>query len=156
MCIYQLIELFKGLLTPLVAVIALYIAYQQWKTNQHKVLLDKYDRRFRIYEEVMIFLKTIRKNRHPSDEELIAFRQNTLEADFLFKPDIREYLDKLHEQGNKLRYLCEDEYKHMNQNTSNDYNHDETTQNMHDITKWLLNQFDDSKKKFREYLDLST
>jgi hypothetical protein len=39
MCMEQLIEISKALLTPLIAIVATYIALQQWKTNQQKLNL---------------------------------------------------------------------------------------------------------------------
>lgn len=46
------VALFNAFLTPLIAIVAVYIAWQQWQTNKHKLELELYDRRLRIYEEV--------------------------------------------------------------------------------------------------------
>ena len=52
MFIEEMIEISTALLTPIIAIIATYIAYQQWKTNQLKLNLERYDRRLEVYEEV--------------------------------------------------------------------------------------------------------
>ena len=39
-----------ALLTPTIASIGAYIAWQQWKAYNLKLKLDRYDRRVRIYE----------------------------------------------------------------------------------------------------------
>ncbi len=44
-----LIDVFSALLTPVIAAIAVYVAYQQWQTNRRRLQLDLYDRRLRIY-----------------------------------------------------------------------------------------------------------
>lgn len=59
MCVEQLIEIFEALLTPVIAMVATYIAWQQWKTNQQKLNLERYDRRLRVYEEVRKILSII-------------------------------------------------------------------------------------------------
>ena len=38
----QIFEISKGLLTPVIAIVATYIAYQQWKTNRQKLNLERY------------------------------------------------------------------------------------------------------------------
>src|SRR5271170_90498 len=43
------LQVLQGLMTPVIALIAVYIAWQQWRTNADKVKLDKFDRRFPIY-----------------------------------------------------------------------------------------------------------
>ena len=46
----DILDWLKGLLTPAIAIIATYIAWQQWKTNQRKLILDRYDRRLKVFE----------------------------------------------------------------------------------------------------------
>lgn len=61
MCIEEIIKLSSGLLTPIIAIVATYIAYQQWKTNKQKLVLDRYDRRLRIYGKLKIYLVSLRE-----------------------------------------------------------------------------------------------
>ena len=60
MFVDEAIKIFSGLLTPVIAIVAVYIAWQQWQTNRQKLILDRYDRRLRIYEEVRKILETPR------------------------------------------------------------------------------------------------
>ena len=55
----QIVEISKALLTPVIAVVATYIAYQQWQTNRQKLNLERYDRRLHVYEEVRKILSII-------------------------------------------------------------------------------------------------
>ena len=55
----EIAEFSKALLTPVIAIVATYIAWQQWKSNQLKLHLDRYDRRLRVYEEVRQILSII-------------------------------------------------------------------------------------------------
>ena len=78
----QLIEIFTLLLTPFIAIVATYIMWQQWKTNQQKLNLERYDRRLHIYEEIRKILSIIVRDANASTEELLTFRTSVSEADF--------------------------------------------------------------------------
>ena len=44
-----MVELFKILITPLIAIIALFIAYMQYRNARYKVKMDLFDRRYEVY-----------------------------------------------------------------------------------------------------------
>jgi len=87
MCLIDFAELSKAFLTPLIAIITAYIAYQQWKTNQLKLHLDRYDRRLKVYEEVRKILSIIVRDAKANFVDLLEFRRAVSEADFLFGPE---------------------------------------------------------------------
>jgi len=96
---HELVELSKVALTPLIAVVTAYIAWQQWKTNQQRLVFDRYDRRLRVYEEVRRILSIITRAANVSVEELLRFRTSVSEADFLFGPEITAYIDAIYKHG---------------------------------------------------------
>ena len=51
------VDLFAALLTPVIAIIATYIAYQQYRANQLKLRHEPYDRRLLLYNAVAEFLQ---------------------------------------------------------------------------------------------------
>jgi hypothetical protein len=55
----EFINLSSALLTPLIALIALWIAYQQMKSNRDKVRLDLFEKRMKIFLIVRESLGTI-------------------------------------------------------------------------------------------------
>jgi hypothetical protein len=71
----------QGLLTPVIAAIALYIAWQQWKANERKLVLDRYERRLRVYQRVVEFLSLVLRDFKPEPHEVMKFRGDTAEAD---------------------------------------------------------------------------
>ena len=104
MCAHSIIELSQALLTPLIAVVATYIAWQQWKTNQLKLTLEQYERRLRVYEEVRKILSIILRDAKATNEDLVKFRTSVSEADFLFGPEIPAYIDDIYQRGLELWY----------------------------------------------------
>jgi hypothetical protein len=55
------VQVLQGLLTPVIGGIALYIAWQQYKGNKFKLVLDRYERRLRIYQNVVAVLLLVLK-----------------------------------------------------------------------------------------------
>ena len=148
------VEALKALLTPVIAGVAAYIAWQQWKTNALKVKLDRYDRRLRIYEEVKRILSLIMRDANADVEELLKFRTATAEADFLFGKEIPDYLDQIYQHGLKL-WQRNREYCDLYTTPPEGYDHKLVVDDMHNQLVWLTEQFEPAKKLFRPYLDIS-
>jgi hypothetical protein len=77
-------------------------AWQQWQGNKLKLKMDRYERRLSVYQEVVKMLK-IGSNGKPEWAEIIDFSGQTAEGDFLFGPEIREYLNDIVTRATKLR-----------------------------------------------------
>jgi len=85
-----------ALLTPIVAFLGIYIAYQQWKTAENKLKHELFDRRFSVYDAARTFLMSIAES-HKSIELLKAqceFFSKTREAKWLLNTTIADYLHK--------------------------------------------------------------
>ncbi|HEY7977430.1 MAG TPA: hypothetical protein VID67_04490 [Rhizomicrobium sp.] len=155
MTISAMIEISKALLTPLIAIVTTYIAWQQWQTNRQKLKLDRYDRRLKVYEEVRKILSIILRDATASYENLLEFRTSVSEADFLFGPEISEYIDTVYRRGVKLQYWSK-EYRDSTQTTPPGYDHKKVVEGMHEELTWLTQQFEPAKAKFKKYLDISS
>ena len=154
MCMEQVLDISKGLLTPVIAIVATYIAWQQWKTNQRKLKLEKYERRLHVYEEVKKILSIIVRDAKASTEDLLRFRTSVSEADFLFGPEIIDYIDEIYKRGLNL-WRWNQEYRDYTQAKPAGYDHKKVVDEMHKELTWLSEQFEPAKEKFRKYLDLS-
>ncbi len=150
----HIIDLIKLLLTPLIAVIAVYIAWQQWKTNRQKLNLEKYDRRLHVYEEVRKILSIILRDAKVNQEELLKFRTSVSEADFLFGPEIPEYIDEIYKHGLNL-WKWNQQYRDFTQKVPDGYDHNKVVKEMHKELEWLREQYQPAKEKFKKYLNLS-
>jgi len=151
MTLAQAIELSKALLTPAIALLTAYIAWQQWRTNRTKLSLDLYDRRIHVYEQVKRILSLIMRDARVSYDELLAFRANTSQADFLFGPEIPKYIDEIYQRAVKLEYWTK-EYRDYTQEKPPGYDHEKVVSSKHAELEWLSGQFDPALEKFRRYL----
>ncbi len=150
----QLIEIFKALLTPVIAIVATYIAWQQWKTNQQRLNLERYDRRLRVYEEVKKILSIIARDAKVSIEDLLTFRTSVSEADFLFGPEILQYIDEIYKRGLNL-WNWNQKYRDYTQVKPEGYDHEKVVDEMYKELGWLTDQFGPAQQKFKKYLDVS-
>jgi hypothetical protein len=148
------IEISKALLTPVIAAVATFIAWQQWKTNELKARLDRYDRRLRVYEEVRKILSLVMRDAVASTEDLLKFRVATSEADFLFGAEIPLYIDEIYKRGLSL-WRWKQEYRDHTQEPPPGYDHKHVVDEMHKELNWLAAQSEPAKAKFRRYLDVS-
>ncbi len=141
-------------MTPFIAIVAVYIAYQQWQTNRQKLNLERYERRLRVYEEVRKILSIIVREANVSTDELLRFRTSVSEADFLFGPEIPEYIDEIYKRGLKL-WRFNQEYRDYTQEKPEGYDHEKVVEGMHEALTWLTEQFEPAKEKFKKYLDIN-
>lgn len=80
------IVVLQGLLTPIIALIAVGVAFMQWRTAHQKVVLDLFDRRLNIYadlEEVALEFQVNRGTTAVIPKLTSAF----LRSKFLFGPE---------------------------------------------------------------------
>jgi hypothetical protein len=143
----------QGFLTPLIALLAPYIAWQQWKGNQLKLRMERYDRRLRIYQEVVRILSLIIRDADVKPDDLLKFRTAAAEADFLFGPEIPKYIDEIYSRGLKL-WRANTEY-HATQGRAQNYDHDKVVEAMDTQLKWLTDEISVVKEKFKRYLNIS-
>jgi hypothetical protein len=148
------IQVLQGLLTPVIAGTTTYIAYQQWKTNERRAVLDRYERRLRIYQRVVEMLRLVCANFNPEIHDLLKFAADTAEADFIFGREIPEYLDEVYKHGVNLN-TAKFEYRDFTHPVREGYDHQKVVNAMAEEKKWFLGQFSVAKEKFQRYLDIS-
>jgi len=149
------LQILQGLLTPVIAIVALYIAWQQYKVNERKFAFDQYERRLRVYQEVRAVLTLVMRDFKPDFIELQKFRAAAAEADFLFEPEISQYLDEVFSRGWKLR-CAHDEYRDFSQGPPPaGYDHQKVVNEMMEEQKWFTEQPELAIQKFKKYLYIS-
>jgi hypothetical protein len=150
-----MVSVLSALLTPLIAMIATYIAWQQWKGNQLKLKMERYERRLGVYQEVVGMLRA-GSNTKLEWSDLIAFGASTAEADFLFGPEIRDYLNEILSRGADLT-TANAEYRDFTQPVPAKYDHNKVVEQRMTQIKWFMEQIAGSlaQNKFAKYLNIS-
>jgi hypothetical protein len=148
------LQILQALLTPVIAGIAVYIAWQQWKVNERKLALDQYERRLRIYERVVTFLRLVLRDFKPEINDLQAFSIDTAESDFLFESEISQYISEIYHGAWRL-WSATSEYRDFTQRPSPDYDHNKVVKEITTQQEWFTKQFGVAKEKFKKYLYIS-
>jgi hypothetical protein len=154
MDIEQTARIVSYVATPIVAVAAVVIAWQQARINHRKLVLDRYDRRLRIYEEVRKILSIVMRDATASTEDLLKFRTSVSEADFLFGPEVMAYIEEIYSHGLDL-WKWKSQYRDYTQQQPAGYDHKQVVEEMHKELRWLTAQFGPAKERFKKYLDVS-
>ena len=149
----EFVESLQAFLTPIIAIAVAWIAFQQWKTAQQKLKMERYERRMRVYDQVIQILKVVMRDMNPKYEDLIQFRQATTEADFLFGSEIPDYLDELVSNGIKLQN-AKGAYCDYTRISPPGYDHTKVVNEIKTQAEWFTDQFNGAREKFRPYLDI--
>ena len=149
-----LLEIFKGLLTPVIAIIATYIAWQQWHINRIKLNIELYNRRLHVYDSVRKILSIVAGRANVSSDELEEFHVAVSEAVFLFGSEIQNYIDEIYHHGWGL-WRWKQEYRDYTQEKPEGYDHQKVCDEIKIELKWFREKCEPAKEKFKKYLDIS-
>jgi len=155
-CVTGIVGYLKGLdtlLAPIVGLIALWIAYQQWRTNQQKLDIELYDRRLRIYIEIKTFFRKIIANADVKTDDIVNLWESTVEVDFIFSPKIRKLINEINSHASQYKSWKE-QFKDLNQPKPQNYNPKEITDGMRKESDWFIEQFEPATNLFKEEMRL--
>jgi len=147
MCLSQITDVIKAFLTPMIAILAVWIAYQQHKTSRYKLRLDLYDKRFEVFHRLISLVSSVVQQGNVTDEQLFEFLRSTAYANFLFDKDIEIYLEQVYRKGIDLHYL-EKRIKELSGDKQK-----EVYDKRDIIFNWFKDQFTESRKRFGRYLN---
>jgi len=142
-----MLKLSQTVLTPIIAILAAWIAFQQHKTNRYKLRLDLYDKRFNVFHKLISFVSSAVQQGNVTDEQLNEFLRSTAYANFLFDKDIETYIDEMYHKGVDLHYM-EKSIKELSGNKQK-----EILDKREIVFNWFVKQFTESRKKFGRYLN---
>ncbi|MDO9293159.1 MAG: hypothetical protein Q7U09_16375 [Hydrogenophaga sp.] len=91
-----MLELLTALLTPLIAIVSAYVAYQQYRIRRDERQLVIYDRRLAIFKSSMSILDRIHAGHTVKTAEVIEWYSSVAEAQFLFGNEVFALLDELY------------------------------------------------------------
>ena len=147
----SLLEIFSSLLTPLVAIIALYIAFQQYQINKRRLKHDTYERKLAIYKIVKQYFLEIRRDGQTNYPHCSEFYSDVSEAFFLFSKSIPKAIDEVYEKSIEMISLYEQLYPRDGSeglplgNERSEVSHKNTI-----LLKWHLNKWKEIQELFKK------
>jgi hypothetical protein len=97
--IEAIVKAASGALTPLVAVLAVYIAYRQYRVEHHAAKIELFGRRFDIYQRALKYIYSRCQSDAIPHEISRDFRAAVVEANFLFGQDVCGALQEISRRG---------------------------------------------------------
>jgi len=127
-----------------------FIAWQQWQVASSKLRLDLFDRRYKVYDATRKFLACIVRDASFTDAQLLEFYGGTSDAEFLFGPEVVDYIAVIRKRALGMRThqkvyeplpVGDERSRHV--------------QSEHDELLWLGEQLTAMTKTFTPYLGFS-
>lgn len=144
------VSILGALLTPLIAVLALFIAWQQWRTNRNKLKLELFERRYAFYEAAMRLIGTIQTSGVSTEDTMLKFLVATRGARFIVGKELSQYFDNdLYRKAVELNGL-ESELQGLSAGAARSSN----VRKQREIKTWLSDQREVLDAKFSPLLDL--
>lgn len=151
------IDTLSALLMPAIALIALYVAYQQYKTNQQRLRHETYERRLKVYKAVQAHLSVILGAGKTSYQECRLFYSSASEAAFLFDKSVMEKIDEIYSKSIDMVRLHEQLYpSDGSSGLPVGEERSKVSQQEGELLKWHNAQLKESKVFFAKKLGLKT
>ncbi|MEL7167867.1 MAG: hypothetical protein AAGN64_00820 [Bacteroidota bacterium] len=129
--------------------IAVYIAFQQYKTNRFRVKLELFDKRHELYSGIRDYLYSVIREGYASDTAIFALNKSTQDAFFLFDEEVEAYIQQLRERGARTHLIRKKlEILPVGEERSALAEEDA------EILIWFGNQLGESKRILKKYLQL--
>ena len=144
------VTVLSGLLTPMIAVMAVYIARQQWVTARNKLKLDLFERRYVIYDASIQLINSTLKAGRVQDRSRFMFISKTRSARFIVGQEIETYLNE--ELLSRIAHLQALEAERLDVDGADRVTN---VRLQSEIKSWLANQYDVLMRLFADQLTLT-
>ena len=142
--------MFFSLATVVLGCAVAYVAWQQWQIARHRLRLDLFDRRYKVYDATRKFLSIILREARFEDSQLFEFYAGTSDAEFLFDSALVDYLEQVRKRAVNMR-THQRVYEHMPVGDERSRH----VQAEHDDLVWLMDQLTAMTQVFSPYLSFS-
>jgi len=151
------VDSLSAFLTPLIALIALYIAYQQKMINEQRLRHETYKRRLSVYKSVQKHLPIIIRKGRPSYDECSDFYSTASEAAFLFDESVMEKINLIYSKSINLAEAYEKLYPpDKSPGLTVGEERSKVSQEKADLFKWHSDQLLESRTYFAKKLGLKS
>ena len=146
------IDRMAALMTPLIAVFGVYIAFQQWHTARSKLKLDLFERRYAVYQAAVDVMSKTDALGVLSKEEVDRFQVAIRGARFIFDDSVGAYLDETHDRIRQILFITEN----IKSQTTASASRSEATAKRNEHRTWVASQWTEKMLDARlgEYLRL--
>src|SRR4030042_2233781 len=142
------IDILSALLTPTIAILGIYIAYQQWRTNKNRLKLELFEKRYEIFSSIKKFIANILSSGLVEQGAGIQFLRDTKSVVFLFDENIAKLTTEMYKMANKLHALEKTEKTHIGEKLEKNLDKQD------EIKEWFQQQLTNIDVVFKKYLKI--
>lgn len=146
------IDFLSAALTPVIALITVYIAYQQYRTNKIRLQHDLYERRVEVFRGVLQLLSAVLRQGGVVSEDIVNLVRSTSEKEFLFDNDICQYINDIYSKGVELWSIRE---QLRDSDLIDKQDKSMLLKKQSELLMWLTDQLPQVRKKFSKYLSMA-
>ena len=136
----RLVRILAALLTPTIAIVTSYIAYQQYQTNRRQHRLALFEKRMAVFNSTMDLIAAVLQRNRVDLDQLYKLLKDTRDHNLLFGPEIGEFINEIYKNGVEL---------HTREAAGGAAN----AARGEALTTWFAGQSEETRKKFLKYLD---
>jgi hypothetical protein len=125
--------------TPIIAIIATYVACAQYAINRRQYRLALFEKRWTIFNATAKFIAGILQEANVTIPQCIQLLQDTRDSNFLFEQDANDFINEVYQQATAL-------HAHMAMGA-------EHAQQGHDVMEWFAGKIAEARTIFGRYLD---
>lgn len=137
-------------LSPIIAIIGGWIAWQQVRINRNKLKLDRFDKRFAVHEAAMTFVAAVSTKGNADTEGMNEFIAKTRGTRFLLSKEIADYLDEIYRNAGRLRNVA----LSMEALTLSEEARQKFSDKWLELNEWFQKQLDVIPEKFAPFLSI--
>ena len=153
MCENAFLPYFPALLTAIIAGAAAWLTYLQQRTNALRLKHELFERRYKVYESFRSFISGVMQEGKTSTAACLSFLRETNQAEFLFGPEIPEYLTAVFKKG--LNLVRTHERLFGEEGLQIGAERTKVAEENSDHLQWFGDQFEVARERFRKYLNLT-
>ncbi|WP_043808138.1 hypothetical protein [Desulfatibacillum aliphaticivorans] len=150
------VDILSGLLTPVIAIIAVFIAWQQYTINRASLNNQLYERRLRVFKVVVNYISTVIRDGKASIENTSQFYSDAKEADFLFHGnEVSQKIEELYRKGVILWEIRNDLYPENGDNgLPVGEERSRRAKESGDCLKWFVKQLKETRDIFQRHMQI--
>ena len=99
------IDILSALLTPSIAIFAVFFAGMQWRSDRKRLKNEHFGRRIPVYEAITDYIGDVCTSGRIRDEAEMKFLCDTKNVSFIFGSDIKAYVDEIFKKSTDLHAL---------------------------------------------------
>ncbi len=136
-CAKELLDILSASLSPVIAVFAVWIAFQQKKINEERFKHDLFDKRYAMYESTKELFRHVLVGDEIKRNNLDDYRYATKGSIFIFSSKTSSYLNEVYTNSLKLNASIKN--KNMDE----------------DLFDWFVSEFDQIDDRFMGELKIN-